>query len=101
MSHLPARPLPALRELTLTLYDPFDAAEALERYIGELPALRQLTVYLHPSEAPVTDDVSDSDDSEDAWETRTEKRVLKVEQLLARAVAPASVQLEIVDETGI
>lgn len=43
---LPPQSLPALQELTLALYDPFEAAAQLTRYVATLPALAQLSVRL-------------------------------------------------------
>ena len=83
-----ARPLLALHELTVALYDSFEAAEALERYVGELPELRCLTVHLRNS----PDLLYDSEDN-DEW-TR------EMTQRLTLAAALAGVQSSIQDETA-
>lgn len=99
ITRLAARPLPALRELTLALHDPFDAAEPLERYIGELPALTKLTVQLYDSSGPIERYIYDSDDSEALKEISPEQRMQEVHESLTQAAVLARVRLTIKDET--
>lgn len=59
---LAAHPLPALQELKLALYEPFAMAPQLSRYVGMLPALRRLTVFLRETELWAGGDSSSGDD---------------------------------------
>lgn len=91
---LTTQTLPALQDLKVALYEPFEYLDELASYITKLPALRRLTVDLHRS-ADVEDAPSWVDiDSEDHPENIAMAELGDAQECLSEAAARAGVELE-------
>lgn len=97
---LAAQPLPALRELKLTLCHPFGAVDKLARYVGELVALRRLTVELRRYSSPAYLFLNwPDDDSDDNAKMLAVWSLGVARQSLTNAAASAGVEL-VIEEHG-
>lgn len=96
MQGLAAQPLPALQELKVALYEPFNTIDELARYVAALPALRRLTLLLCYSDPELEPCSSCSDDGLGAsLQVPAEARLRSAKECITAAAAAAGVELTI------
>lgn len=96
-AQLAPQALPALQQLTVTLYD-FSATDALEAFIASSPTLKPAKRYLDAAAATLAG--SDDAGGGDGESSAGVRCLNSIEQRLARAAACAGVALSMVLEAG-